>query len=116
MGFAYLARYYLKRTLRHRTLVLAGLALPLIGGVTGIALPGANARLVCAWACPAACAMLVFGWIWLLGQMDRVGGLTDGIRSTPLSSNVIMASRVAAGAALLAAQMTVFAAVLVLIH
>lgn len=116
MGFAYLARYYLKRTLRHRTLVLAGLALPLIGGVIGIALPGANARLVCAWACPAACAMLVFAWIWLLGQMDRVGGLTDGIGSTPLPGNVIMASRVAAGAALLAAQMTVFTAVLVLIH
>ena len=115
MGFAYLTRYYLKRTIRHRPLVLAALALPLIGGLLRMVLPGAGARLVCAWACPTVCAMLVFGWIWLLGQMDRLTGLADGIASTPLPGNVIMASRVAAGAVLLAAQMTVFAAVLVLI-
>jgi len=116
VGFTILTWYHLKRTTRHRSLILTMLVMPIIGGLVRMLLPGSHARLICAWTCPIGCALLVFGWMWVLAYMDRVSGLADGIRSTPFSSDVIAASRAAAGAALLAVQMAVFLMILALRH
>ncbi|MCX6343891.1 MAG: hypothetical protein NT018_02310 [Armatimonadetes bacterium] len=103
-----LARYYLKRIIRHRTLIGIAFGLPLVMGLLRKLLPEVGFTVTLAWVCPLICAAYVFGVIYMQKAMDKSSGLMDGFRSSPLSYARIVWAQTAAGAVIFSLQMAVF--------
>lgn len=109
-----LAYYDLKRLIRHRAVPAALIAVPLLVALLRSAFPDSSALRGGVWACPLICALLVCASLAMQRSTDSVSGLTDALRSTPLSNSSLLASRLIAGAFIFAAQMVVFLTILAL--
>jgi hypothetical protein len=102
-----MARWEMKRLMRHRLLVMGLIAAPLVPALAYALFPNQEITRACVWACPPVCALLTFGVMWLRRSVDRVCGLLDGLRSSPLSEGEMDAAMVIAGAAVFALEMGV---------
>lgn len=104
---ARLAYYDLKRISRHSVLRMLLLALPLAAALLRAVFAESSFAPVCAWACPLVCIATICAVLGTRHAMDRMTGLLDGLRSSPISDSGILASRFVAGGIILAVQMAV---------
>lgn len=106
-----LASYSLKRIARHRALALVLFAFPAVSALAAaVSGPGFASR--CAWVCPVLFLMLTSGVVLWQKCSDGASGLADAIKCSPLSLRGLAASRLIAGAIILAAQTAILFTVL----
>ena len=114
MRIATLSYYDLKRLLKNRVIAAVVLAIPIVFAIVRASVPAWRPGLVAAWICPVICA--AFLWVFLSMQSceDRASGFWAGLCATPISSSGVLASKIIAGFAAFAIQMSIFAAILLL--
>ena len=109
-----LALFDLKRLSRHRPVLIALYAVPLVIAVARAAFAQSYFALACAWSCPLVCAAITWVVLYVQRSADRISGLDAALRSSPLSDNALLASRVYCGAIVFLGQMLIMSAVLVI--
>lgn len=112
MGALNLALYDLKRLLRRRAMVVMLIAVPLTAAAIRCALPDWYPGLVIAWSSPIVCIALTLSVIASRRAADSTSGLSDAIRSTPLSDTALVVSRLVFGAIVFAVQMAILGGII----
>jgi len=107
-----LARFSIKRLFRHRPVLIALYALPLLAALLRVLFVQSHAMLVCAWACPFVCAVSTGGLLYMQYLVDSASGLNAGIISSPVRQSELVGSRVLTGLIIFACQMVIFALIL----
>lgn len=107
-----LAQYNTKRLMRRRGLRIALVAVPLAAALLRAAFTGVDAFLYAAELTPVVCALMVGVVLYAQYSVDVATGLVNSLRSSPVSRQSIMISRVLSGASILAVQMVLFGGIL----
>ncbi len=107
-----LARFNVKRIIRHRGLKWALVLLPLVVALVRAVFAGSGVVLIAAELCPVACALLIAAVLYAQWSVDCVSGLVTGLVAGPVPPRAIVISRVLSGLCILAIQMALFGAIL----
>jgi hypothetical protein len=91
-----LAVHNLRRVTRHRAVLVGILALPIACGLARAAFPTSAYTLGAAWACPFVTGAVAWAAVWFQRAIDDATGLSDALRSSPLGSRGVAASRLLA--------------------
>lgn len=107
-----LAYYNIRRIARHRQIIIALYALPLIAALLRVIFAKSYAMLVSAWVCPFICLAIIWAILQAQISIDRALGLEDGLRSTPVSETNLIWSRILTGTIMFAGQMIIFGVII----
>lgn len=108
-----LAFHNLRRVTRHRALLVAMIALPLLCGVARALSPESRCSCGLVWVCPLGCALIAWGAISLQRAVDDTTGFSDAVSNSPVGARGLALSRVLAAALLMLIPIIVFTLVLV---
>lgn len=107
-----LAHYNTKRLLRRKWLRIALLTIPLAVALPRVIFPGISELRYAALLTPVVCALLIGAVVHAQWSVDAASGLVAGLKSCPISRRALVVSRILSGASILAVQMVVFGAIL----
>ena len=104
--------YNIRRLGRHRAVVLALVALPVIVGLTRLAFAGAEWSASLVWLGPGLCAAVTAAVFYLQHRDDAASGLLDALASAPTRQSAPALSRILAGFVVFCLQTVLLAAVI----
>ena len=98
-----LTSYSLRRIARHRALVMALFAFPLVCALAAV-FAGARFASYCAWACPIVFLVLTSGVVLWQKCSDEASGLNAAVKCSPFPARGLTTSRLLTAAAILLIQ------------
>lgn len=107
-----LTGYYLKRMARNRWFLIIGSSMPVVVALAALFIPGKVFGRACEWAAPIACALFTAIWSGSLFECDRVSGLADALKTTPLTHSHLSRSQLASGILVFVVQVAIFAVII----
>jgi hypothetical protein len=99
-----LARYEIKRLMRHRLLLCLLFAPPLAAGLVRAAFHGSAFAPACAQLCALSCLVFTGVLVCVRALIDRASGLSSALENSVSSPGMVPAARVVVGALIFAAQ------------
>ena len=106
--------YNTKRLSRYKALWAVLFALPIVAALLRSIFASSSFIQICSQACPFVCGILVIIILVMQHFIDSASGLSKGIRSAPVSDNVILVSRLLTGLLIIFIQMALFVSILAL--
>jgi len=111
-----LTLWELKRVIRSRRMLAILLGLPLAAALVCSVLVGSDIKRAITLSCLFMCAVLTAAATYNRFIIDRISGLHDGLRCTPITNKALAGVRIVVGVMLFLVQTGIFFGILALCY